>query len=249
LATDGDFLFPVGSVLMKHFKLNDRFVETRLFARGELGWQGFSYEWRDDQTDAQLLTDAKTKTVSGIQWEFPNPAQCLICHTQAANFSLGLETAQLNSVMRYPSTGIDAGQLDTLAHIGLFSSALTVNQKAEKLFALNDTTATLAQRARSYLHSNCSSCHRPEGTTPVNIDLRYTTAFAATRTCNVQPAGGDLGIANARLIAPGEPARSILLERMKLRDVNQMPPLASHIVDQAAVDVIGDWIGSLQSCE
>lgn len=249
LSGDGDFLFPVGSVLMKHFKLNDRFVETRLFARGELGWQGFSYEWRDDQTDAQLLTDAKTKMVSGVQWEFPSPAQCLICHTQAANFSLGLETVQLNSVMRYPSSGIDASQLDTLAHIGLFSSAITANQKAQKLFVLDDTTATLAQRARSYLHSNCSNCHRPDGTTPVNIDLRYTTTLAGTQTCNVQPAGGDLGIANARLIAPGEPARSVLLERMTLRDVNQMPPLASHIVDQAAVDVIADWIGSLQSCE
>ncbi|MEN0036810.1 MAG: PQQ-dependent sugar dehydrogenase [Cellvibrio sp.] len=249
LAADGDFLFPVGSVLMKHFKLNNRFVETRLFARGELGWQGFSYEWRDDQTDAQLLTDGKTKTVSGIQWEFPSPAQCLICHTQVANFSLGLETRQLNSVMRYPSSGVDAGQLDTLAHIGLFSSSLSANQKAQKLFALDDTNATLTQRARSYLHSNCSNCHSPGGTTPVTLDLRYATSLAAMQACNQQPSSGDLGLANARLIAPGEPARSVLLARMKLRDVNQMPPLASHLVDQAAVDVITDWIASLQGCE
>lgn len=249
LAADGDFLLPVGSVLMKHFKLNNRFIETRLFVRGELGWQGFSYEWRDDQTDAQLLANAKTKMVSGIQWEFPSPAQCLICHTQGAGFSLGLETMQLNSVMHYPSSGINASQLDTLTHIGLFSSALTATQKTQKLYALDDTGATLAQRARSYLHSNCSNCHRPDGTTPVNLDLRYSTALAATQTCNLSPASGDLGINNARLIAPGEPARSVLLERMKLRDVNQMPPLASYTVDQTAVDVIAEWISSLEDCK
>lgn len=249
LTSAGDFLFPVGSVLMKHFKLGDRFVETRLFARGQLGWQGFSYEWRDDQSDAQLLADGKEKTVEGVQWQYPSPAQCLICHTQVANYALGPETAQLNGVMRYPSSGTNANQLDTLAHIGLFSDALTDDQKTQKLFKLDDANATLAQRARSYLHSNCSNCHRPDGTTPVNLDLRYNTALSATQACNQQPSGGDMGIADARLIAPGEAARSVLLERMKVRDVNQMPPLASHLVDQAAVAVITEWIGSLKGCE
>jgi uncharacterized repeat protein (TIGR03806 family) len=249
LTAEGDFLFPVGSVLMKHFKLNDRFIETRLFAHSESGWQGFSYEWRDDQTDALLLSDAKEKLVEGVQWQYPSRGQCLTCHTQVANFSLGLETLQLNNSMLYTASGINAHQLDTLAHINLFATAITANQKAQTLFALEDTNATLAQRARSYLHSNCSNCHSPDGPTPVNLDLRYNTALAATQTCNVQPTTGDLGIANARILAPGEPERSVLLARMKVRDVNQMPPLASHVVDQAAVEVIGAWIGGLTSCD
>jgi hypothetical protein len=234
--------------LMKHFKLNDRFIETRLFAHGELGWQGFSYEWRDDQTDATLLNDAKEKWVEGVQWQYPSRGQCLTCHTQVANFSLGLETAQLNFTMRYSSTNISAHQLDTLAHIGLFAGVITENQKVQRLFSLDDASATIEQRARGYLHSNCGNCHSPSGPTPVNLDLRYNTALAATQTCNVQPAAGELGISNARIIAPGEPERSVLLARMKVRDVNQMPPLASHIVDQAAVDVIAAWIDSLSSC-
>ena len=248
LTSTGDFLFPVGSVLMKHFKLNGRFIETRLFAHGELGWQGFSYEWRDDQTDAILLSDTKEKLVEGVHWPYPSRGQCLTCHTQVANFSLGVETAQLNSVLRYSSTNINAQQLDTLAHLGLFASAITENQKVQKLFPLGDANATLEQRARSYLHSNCGNCHSPNGPTPVTLDLRYNTALSATQTCNLQPAAGDLGISNARIIAPGEPARSVLLARMKVRDVNQMPPLASHMVDQAAVDVIMAWIGGLSGC-
>lgn len=249
LTNEGDFLFPVGSVLMKHFKLDDRFIETRLFARGELGWQGFSYEWRDDQTDAQLLMGSKEKSVEGIQWQYPSPAQCLTCHTQVANFALGLETVQLNNSMLYSASGVTAHQLDSLAHISLFSSSITQSHRTHTLFALADGAVTLAQRARSYLHSNCSNCHSVDGPTPVNLDLRYSTALAATQTCNVQPTAGNLGIDNARIIAPGEPERSVLLARMKVRDANQMPPLASHLVDDEAVEVISMWIGGLQNCD
>ncbi len=247
LTSDGDFLFPVGSVLLKHFKLGDKYIETRLFARGQLGWQGFSYEWRDDQTDATLLADGKEKTIDTILWQYPSPAQCLVCHTQAANFSLGLETLQLNASMNY--SGISANQLDTLAHIHLFSSAMTTTQKAQKLFPLDHPSATLAQRARSYLHSNCSGCHRPAGVSSVNLDLRFSSTLTAMNACDARPMVEDLGIANARLIAPGEPARSVLLARMKVRNGNQMPTLGTHLVDEAAVQVVSDWISGLTGCE
>src|SRR5690606_20426666 len=110
-------------------------------------------------------------------------------------------------------------------------------------------TANINLRARSYLHSNCSNCHRANGPTPVNIDLHFATAFAATRTCNIPPVAGDLGISNAQLIAPGEPARSVLLERMKVRNLYQMPPLGSHLVDEDGVALIAQWISSLESCQ
>lgn len=249
VGSDGDFSFPVGSVLMKHFKLGEKFIETRLFSHSELGWQGFSYEWRDDQTDAVLLADTKEKNIDGVLWQYPSAEQCLICHTQAANFSLGLETLQLNNVMRYSATGNNANQLDTLAHIQLFSGAISAQQKAQTLFSITDNSASLAQRARSYLHSNCSNCHRPSGPTPVNIDLRFSTVLSATQTCNLQPSAGDMGISNAQLIAPGEPARSVLLARMKVRDQYQMPPLGSHVVDDDGVRLIEEWIASLQACQ
>lgn len=249
LANDGDFLFPVGSVLMKHFKLGDKFIETRLFAHSELGWQGFSYEWRDDQTDALLLSDGKEKLIDGVQWQYPSPGQCLSCHTQAANFALGLETLQLNNPLLYSASGVTANQLDTLAHINIFSSAVSTEQKTQTLFSADDANASVAQRARSYLHSNCSNCHRPNGPTPVNIDLRFTTALSAMQTCNVQPVAGDMGIANAQLVAPGEPARSVLLARMKVRDQYQMPPLGSHLVDEAGAQLVEQWIASLTTCQ
>jgi uncharacterized repeat protein (TIGR03806 family) len=245
---DGDFQLPVGSVLVKHFKLNDKFVETRLFMHGELGWQGFSYEWQDDQTDALLLRGSKDKVVDSVDWHYPSREQCLVCHTRAANFSLGVEAQQLNRNFIYPSTGITANQLTTLEHIGLFNNALSSDQKTAKLYSLDDNNASLDVRARSYLHSNCSGCHRPNGPTASNLDLRFATAFANTHACNQSPGSGDVGITNPVIIAPGEPERSVLLARMKLRDTNQMPPIGTHLVDAAAMQVVSDWIAGLQNC-
>ena len=84
-----------------------------------------------------------------------------------------------------------------------------------------DTTASLTNRARAYLHTNCSQCHRPSGPTPSTMDLRYTTALNSTNACNAAPQAGDLGIgANARLIAPGSAANSIVVNRANRRDGN-----------------------------
>ena len=84
-----------------------------------------------------------------------------------------------------------------------------------------DTSAPLADRARAYLHTNCCAVSPPRRTDAVSMDLRYTTALAATNTCNVAPQAGDLGLgASARLIVPGSAANSILINRVNRRDAN-----------------------------
>ncbi len=244
---DGDWSFPLGSVLIKHFRLQDKLIETRLLMRHNDQWAGYSYEWRDDQTDADLLVTAKDKVINGQTWHYPSGDECFRCHTAAAGNTLGLESAQLNFAWLYPS-GTTANQLDTLSHIALFSPAMNASEKQRMYFALDDPNASLTQKARSYLHSNCSQCHRPGGPTPVAIDLRYNTTLMATQTCDMAPQAGDLGLDNARVIAPTDPARSVLLQRMRTLDQNRMPPLASSIPDDAALAVITAWIQSLTTC-
>jgi hypothetical protein len=65
------------------------------------------------------------------------------------------------------------------------------------------------------------------------------------RVVNVVPEAGTLGISGARLVKPRDPNGSILLERMKRRDLHQMPPLATSVVDEDAVKLVRDWIQSL----
>jgi hypothetical protein len=111
-----------------------------------------------------------------------------------------------------------------------------------------DTGAPLEPRVRAYLHTNCAQCHRPNGPTPSTMDLRYSTTLANTNACNALPLEGDLGIPNARLIAPGSAGASLIVERMQRRDSHGMPPLGSNLIDTLNVARISAWIDGLSSC-
>jgi uncharacterized repeat protein (TIGR03806 family) len=249
IAADGDFDMPHGSVLLKHFRLNGNLIETRFMVRRDDGsWAGYSYEWNASLTDAQLVElGGKDVSIDGQTWHYPSRAECLSCHTNAAGGSLGVEALQLNRNQTYPVTGRTANQLDTFNAIGLLSEPLDPDLKNAAL-TTPDSPDAIKLRARSYLHANCANCHRPGGTTQANMDLRYDTAFAEMGICGVTPQNGDLGITDARLFAPGEPARSLLLERISRLDSTRMPPSSSNMVDPDGIALIADWITAVSSC-
>ena len=253
VAQDGDFDLPNGTVLMKNFRLGSQLVETRLLMRHDDGqWAGYTYEWNAQGTDATRVVGGKSVQVAGQSWLFPSETQCLYCHSSPAGRSLGLETAQLNGSFTYASTGRTANQLDTLSAIGTLAAPLPA--PTAQLPALPDpygTAGTLNERARAYLHTNCSHCHRPNGPTPVDMDLRYTTALADTHVCDVVPTRGDLGVANARRLAIGgtdAASRSLIVVRPSKTDSTSMPPLQPRVVDAAGVALLQSWVNSLTSC-
>jgi uncharacterized repeat protein (TIGR03806 family) len=248
VGADNDFDFPNGSVLVKNFTIGTTLVETRLFMRHDDGsWAGYTYEWNAAGTAATRVIGGKTVQVAGQTWEFPSEAQCLQCHTAAAGRTLGLEVGQLNGDFGY-APGRTANQLTTLNAIDVLTPPLS--QTPAQLPVIPDPfgTAALGSRARAWLHSNCANCHRPGGSAQSNLDLRYTTALSATNACDVAPALGDLGIANARLIAPGAAARSVVVARVDTTGANAMPPLSRHQVDNAGVQLLSDWINGLTGC-
>ena len=247
VSEEGDFQFPYLSILIKHFFYNEDIVETRLFMKHLNGWAGYSYVWNELRTDASLVEGSmKMQIDQNYNHIFPSRTQCLQCHLPAAGFSLGLEALQLN--YKVPDgSGSEVGFLDTLEHSGYFTTALAQKHKEQSLSALDDEVS-VADKARSYLHSNCAGCHRPGGPL-VGIDLRYQTELSDTGLCHVKPRYGDLGVAGAQLLLPGDASRSILTLRMRTLDSDRMPPLASDRVDTTAVSVIEDWIGSLSGCE
>ena len=251
VGASNDWDFPNRTVLMKNFRIGTRLIETRLLMRHPDGnWGGFTYEWNTQQTDANLVQGGAVRDIGGgQQWIFPSESQCLQCHTSAAGRSLGLETAQLNRNHTYPQTGRTANELLTLNAIGMFNPPIPDPATQPSMPDPADTSAPLSNRARAYLHTNCAQCHRPGGTTGVNMDLRYTTSFASTSTCNATPQAGDLGVgASARLIAPGSAANSILIHRVNRRDANGMPPLGSNQIDTAGVVLLTQWVNSLTGC-
>ena len=103
----GEWVFPVGTVFIKHFEiaLDERTpqittrLETRFLIRAQDGgYYGFTYKWNEDGTDATLQTNSLTETLSirnpngtfrEQNWDFPGTSDCFACHTQASGYVLG----------------------------------------------------------------------------------------------------------------------------------------------------------------
>jgi hypothetical protein len=101
-------------------------------------------------------------------------------------------------------------------------------------------------RARSYLHANCAHCHVWAGGGNAAIDLHVNTPRGKMMLIDVPPLHDRFGIRDARLIAPGEPKRSLLYQRLLRRGPGQMPPLASKRADETALRVVGEWIRQMK---
>lgn len=257
----GAWDFPLGSIIVKNFYLDRvvgdpgtrQIIETRFMVRDEDGWDGYSYQWNDEQTEAFLLPGAVTKdfalTEGGqprtLTWEYPSRAQCRACHTEASGQVLGLRTGQLN---RAEPDG-DSNQLDRYVSMGLFANPPTAAADALPRYPKPfSDEGTLAQRARAYMHSNCAPCHLPNGTSTSDIDLRYETPLMATRACLVDPQEGDLGVPGLKILTPGNAEASSLYLRTTRRDDDGMPPMASTVVHDPGAGLIRDWINSLSGC-
>ncbi|HSO38794.1 MAG TPA: PQQ-dependent sugar dehydrogenase, partial [Labilithrix sp.] len=244
---DGDLDFPDGTVLAKEFSLAGKRIETRLLVKHTDGdWGGYSYEWNDAQSDALLLPAGKTKAVGAVKWTYPSRGQCMACHTPAAGRSLGLEVPQMMRDVAYPTTNRLSPQIATLQHIGMLGEL----GAASAMPALPDPygTAPLEARARAYLHANCSHCHRGGAPGGGALDLRAGVSFAATKACGTAPTAGTLGIAGAKLITPGDPARSVLAQRMQSTQAYRMPPLGRTTTDAQGTAVVESWIKGLTAC-
>lgn len=130
--------FPEGTVFVKTFALElepgkpetRQRIETRLLTKQLGQWVGYTYVWRDDQSDAELLDAAGMDKAYAIhdrsapngmreqRWHFPSRTECMTCHSRAMGFVLGASTLQLNRDMDYPN-GVRDNQLRTLEHLGL----------------------------------------------------------------------------------------------------------------------------------
>jgi len=251
---DGKLDMPVGTVLVKTFAFAGKLHETRLFIRlSDRVWQGYSYEWRVDGSDADLVPD----TVGGVRkdllngagqmqtWVYPDRAMCVQCHTEASGFSLGVELRQLNTDYTYPS-GITSAQLPTLEKIGVFKEQLMRPLPAPYPLP-SGNAGTQETRTRSYLHSNCAMCHRPGGPF-ATMDFRFDTAFANMNLCNAAPERGNLGVDSALRLVPGKPDLSLVSLRMHALNVFRMPKIGSLVKDPKGVALVDAWITDLKAC-
>lgn len=127
--------FPNRTVLVKSFAVEEKegdpatrkWIETRFFTKHNGEWFGYSYVWNPEQTDATLI-DAKgldreftIATATGPRkqmWHYPSRSECLVCHSRAQNFVLGLCEVQMNRDHDYGNGRVE-NQLQTFERLGL----------------------------------------------------------------------------------------------------------------------------------
>ncbi|MBW3541660.1 MAG: PQQ-dependent sugar dehydrogenase [Planctomycetes bacterium] len=238
-----------------------RRLETRLFLRAPHGWVGYTYLWNEEQTEARLLDGSLTReyeveTPEGVvrqPWYFPSRADCMACHTPAAKFVLGWNARQMNRT--HECGGGTVNQIETLARLGAFANRPAIADG--ELEAYPDWQVELPRwrqsrkdgaltnrLARAWLDVNCGVCHTKDGIAkqPLLDDHR---PLGELLLVDQKPREPHLGPGGTKLLVPGEPQRSELLHRIRVRGERQMPPLATNVAHPAAVELIRTWIEQL----
>lgn len=260
----GAWELPTGAILIKLFILETRRgdpatrrpLEARFMVRTGAGWHFASYAFDESGTEARLSSGRRTESfevedgddTEVIHYYFPDREGCLVCHAEAVGRVIGPGTLQMNRSVLYEDGRLN--QLAALQAAGILDSMSADPADLPALVDPADREAPLEARARSYLHGNCSHCHRPGGWTNSEIlmDLRYDVPFAASRTCGepihhvIYRSLGEL------VIDPGHPETSNLLQRMLALRGGTMPPTGRSLTDPAGTEIVRAWIAQLRAC-
>ncbi|MCS6912021.1 MAG: PQQ-dependent sugar dehydrogenase [Myxococcales bacterium] len=245
---DGTWSVPPGTIFIKTFVRDGAPLETRFLVWEEGRVRGATYRWLPGGSEALLMTAGLTERVGDKDWYFPSRADCISCHTRAAGHLLGLTTAQMNRLHDMFGTGA-VNQIEALARLGYLSGVPGPAESLARFPSPGDETAGVTERARAYIHVNCAGCHMPGGLSNATIDVRFGTPLANSRACDVPAQMGDLGVAGARIIAPGKPELSTFWLRMTRTDpAVRMPNIGSLQPDPEGVALVRRWIAGLSGC-
>jgi mono/diheme cytochrome c family protein len=247
--------FPVGTRLWKQFAIGGRKVETRLIWRAAADrWVFASYHWREDQTEADLVPASGLAGVAelggGRRHDIPSRSDCLACHGNGATPVLGFSALQL-SPDRDPLAPHREDPSGTMADLRTLEARRLLDPPRPEDLASPPRIRAVTPRGRAalgYLAANCGTCHTPERPIPgVGLLLAHgaspepALATAVDRPGHYRIPGLPPG--TTRIIRPGRPGESSLLQRMETTfPAGRMPPLGSVVPDREAIALVRAWI-------
>jgi len=250
-----------------------RIIETRVMIRKETGWIFADYVWNTEQTEAYLDLNGSNVALSwkdenniikSVNYRIPNEVQCNVCHKYKETINnvyfekhepIGIKPQNLNFNYNY---GTDTkNQLSKWIEIGYLENNFNLPSTSNTVINYNDTSKPLEQRVRSYLDINCSHCHYKNGhcdyrpmrftftETGLPNGLGLTNIGVCVDTQDIQ----DFPAALSKIVTPGNPDRSMLFYRLNTENENYRMPLHGRtIIHQEGVQLIRDWISTLQTC-
>lgn len=254
--------FPSNAVLAKTLSLervmgdpaSRRRVETQVLHQDGESWQAYTYRWNEAQTDADLVPsqgDAVEVAVTdpsapgGVRrqtWRFHSRAECLRCH----NFWPGTALAfGWDSLAGKPSEGAASSEMARLVGLGVLRETRKPEKAVAALRDPADPAGPLDLRARTWLHVNCAHCHRFGSGGAVAAYFNADARLEDLRILDLKPTRGGFGIPDARILAPHEPWRSVLLHRAGSTGGGHMPALGSRLRDEAGLALLRDWVAAM----
>ena len=191
-----------------------------------------------------ILGPKAAKGYRDQEWRIPSRAECTLCHTTSAKYVLGVNTLQMNKHHNYGF--VKDNKLEMFQKLAVFKDPLPApSSKMSRLADYSDNSLPIDIRARAYLHSNCSHCHRKWGGGNADFQLLVTIPLEKTEVLEELPTHGNFDILGAKLLSPGEPDRSLILYRMMKLGLGRMPHIASNVPDEEAIKLIRTWISNL----
>jgi hypothetical protein len=273
--TVDEWIFPVGTMVYKEFKLAGKRVETRrIWKANDSTWVYSVWRWSADESSATLTESGgliPNGAIPNHTYEIPSTAVCASCHNGHHDKFLSLDAWSLATPN---AKGITLAQL-------VAEGTLTWPHPTS--FALpQDSTGKLDQ-AVGFYYNNCGFCHKPGmpgGTGGLLLHLPVAQALPGSGGAGVDtglPDGGaglipadtpvvttavDVAHTNAvggmfplgtyKRITRGNAALSVLPARDSLRDpdggvivTGQMPAILQRAADPVGVEATRAWINAL----
>lgn len=255
---------PVGSVLIKLFYYDEsqissgkKIIETRLMIRKNEGWIFATYKWNEQQTEAYIDMNASTvpliithnsETIA-LDYAIPSEFQCFTCHSiDEEIIPIGIKPIHLNNVLNYPDGNFN--QLNRWIQKGKLENNLPSN--ISSVVDYSDTSKTLEERTRAYFDIQCAHCHQTGGNAMyASLQLSYhlTAIPQNVGICNT-PSIPIPEISQGRIVSPQNPEGSTLHYMMNTNNsFFKMPRIGRTIVHKEGVQLVEDWINSLEECD
>ena len=230
-----------GTVLMQTLSKNKRRIETRLLTKQQNEWVGYSYLWNEEQSDASLVPTGGL-VLKDKSWSVPSRAECMMCHSRAARYTLSLTQLQMDRTHDFGSGQVN--QIEWLNKAGILKGGKAGQSKLVNPY---DAKHPFEARVRSYWQVNCASCHVEAGGGNAQMELELSRALKATRTVGEAPVHSifDLG-KGAQIIAPGRLDRSVMLRRIISNGPERMPPVGGAGLDAEWVKLFTAWVSELK---
>lgn len=256
--------FPVGTILVKNFYYENvlpnntkKILETRLMIKDTDKWLFANYVWNDEQNEAVYdmngsfvdLTFQHNGVAKEVSYRIPNGAECVTCHNKTGvPLPIGTKPQSLNKNYNYADGS--QNQLAKLKEVGYltdFPNAINT------VVNYNDASQPLELRVRSYLDINCAHCHSDEGfcnyrkprfgfsktSDPINLGI----CVEHDEDISIHIDGNP-----THIITPGSAEQSVIYYRLNTVKENiRMPLRGRTIIHEEAVDLVSQWINSLDN--